>query len=58
MNIRENAVISSLKKFAAGPFLSDKKMKEHVASLIETLKIKTPSQETKIGVLSGGNQQR
>ena len=33
-------------------------MKEHVASLIETLKIKTPSQETKIGVLSGGNQQK
>lgn len=58
LNIRENAVISSLKKFAAGPFLSDKKMKESVASLIETLKIKTPSQETKIGVLSGGNQQK
>lgn len=58
LNIRENAVISSLKKFSAGPFLSDKKMKESVAQLIEKLRIKTPDQETKIGVLSGGNQQK
>lgn len=58
LNIRENTVISSLKKFAAGPFLSDKRMRKSVARLIDTLKIKTPSQETKIGVLSGGNQQK
>lgn len=58
LNIRENAVISSLKRFAAGPFLRDKKMKESVDELIGTLKIKTPGQETKIGVLSGGNQQK
>ncbi len=58
LNIRDNAVISSLKRFAYGPFLSDKKMKESVSKLIEALKIKTPGQETKIGVLSGGNQQK
>ena len=58
LNIRENAVISSLKKFAFGPFLSDKKMKESVRRLIDALKIKTPGQETRIGVLSGGNQQK
>lgn len=58
LNIRENAVISSLKKFAFGPFLSDKKMKESVRHLIDALKIKTPGQETRIGVLSGGNQQK
>ncbi len=58
LNIRENAVISSLKRFAAGPFLRDKKMKESVDELIGALKIKTPGQETKIGVLSGGNQQK
>ena len=58
LNIRENAVISSLKRFAAGPFLRDKKMKESVDELIGALTIKTPGQETKIGVLSGGNQQK
>lgn len=58
LNIRENAVISSLNRFAAGPFLRDKKMKESVDELIGVLKIKTPRQETKIGVLSGGNQQK
>lgn len=58
LNIRENAVISSLNRFAAGPFLRDKKMKESVDELIGALKIKTPGQETKIGVLSGGNQQK
>lgn len=58
LNIRENAVISSLKKFSAGPFLSDKKMKNSVSELIDALRIKTPGQETKIGVLSGGNQQK
>lgn len=58
LNTRDNAVISSLKRFAYGPFLSDKKMKESVSKLIEALKIKTPGQETKIGVLSGGNQQK
>lgn len=58
LNIRENAVISSLNRFAAGPFLRDKKMKESVDELIGALTIKTPGQETKIGVLSGGNQQK
>lgn len=58
LNIRENAVISSLNRFAAGPFLRDKKMKESVDELIGALKIKTPGQETKVGVLSGGNQQK
>ena len=58
LNIRENAVISSLKRFSTGPFLNDKKMKESVDELISSLRVKTPSQETKIGVLSGGNQQK
>ena len=58
LNIRENAVISSLKKYQVGPFLSKKKMKESTVWCIKAMRIKTPDQETKIRSLSGGNQQK
>ena len=58
LNIRENAVISSLKKYRIGPFLSKKKMKESTDWCIKAMRIKTPDQETKIRSLSGGNQQK
>lgn len=58
LNIRENAVISSLKKYQVGPFLSKKKMKESTEWCIKAMRIKTPDQETKIRSLSGGNQQK
>ena len=40
------------------PFVSKKKMKVTTDKYINSLKIKTPSQETKISSLSGGNQQK
>lgn len=58
LNIRENAVISSLKKCKAGPFLSKGKMKKNTDWCIDAMHIKTPNQETKIRSLSGGNQQK
>ncbi len=58
LNIRENTVISSLKKYMNGPFLSDKKMQGATDSMIQAMHIKTPSQKTKIASLSGGNQQK
>lgn len=58
LNIRENAAISSLKKYQIGPFLSKKKMKESTKWCIDAMRIKTPDQETKIRSLSGGNQQK
>ena len=58
LNIRENTVISSLKKYMNGPFLSDRKMTEATDSMIQAMHIKTPSQKTKIASLSGGNQQK
>ena len=58
LNIRENTVISSLKKYMNGPLLSDKKMAEATDSMIRAMHIKTPSQKTKIQSLSGGNQQK
>ena len=59
LNIRENTVISSLnrhKKF--GFYLSEKSQREDTQKYIDALHTKTPSQETKIRSLSGGNQQK
>ena len=58
-NIRENTVISSLKKhLKAGVWLSEKSMRADTQWSIDAMRTKTPSQETKIRALSGGNQQK
>ena len=58
LNIRENATIASLDKCKAGPFLSKAKLKKNTEWCIKSMRVKTPSQETKIRSLSGGNQQK
>ena len=59
LNIRENSVISSLKRHKKyGFYLSEHSMRDDTQRYIEALHIKTPSQETKIRALSGGNQQK
>lgn len=58
LNIRENTCISSLKNYKVGPFLSKRKMAKKTGLMIKTMRIKTPSQETAISTLSGGNQQK
>ncbi len=58
LNIRENATVSSLDKCKNGPFLSKAKLKKNTDWCINSMRIKTPSQETKIRSLSGGNQQK
>lgn len=59
LDIRENATISSLKKNLVGKvMLSNKKLKEATDYVIRSMRVKTPTQETKIRTLSGGNQQK
>ena len=58
LDIRENATISSLEKYGLPFFLSDKMRSDAVARSISSMKIKTPSERTKISTLSGGNQQK
>ena len=58
LSILENATVSSLKKYYTGPFLSNKKMSRATEWCIKSMRIKTPSQSTKISTLSGGNQQK
>ena len=58
LSIRENATISSLDKCKTGPFLNKTKLRENTDWCIKSMRVKTPSQETKIRSLSGGNQQK
>ena len=58
LNIRDNTVISSLKRHSFGPFFSKRKAKSSADGCIRSLRVKTPSQEAKIRSLSGGNQQK
>ena len=59
LNIRENTVISSLKRHKKfGIYLSEKTQREDTQYYIDAMHTKTPSQEAKIRNLSGGNQQK
>ncbi|MDD7652284.1 MAG: ATP-binding cassette domain-containing protein, partial [Firmicutes bacterium] len=59
LNIRENTVISSLKKHRkAGIYLSEGSMRADTQWSIDAMRTKTPTQDTKIRSLSGGNQQK
>ena len=59
LDIRENTVISSLKKHLRfGIYLNSASMKKDTQWSIDSMRTKTPSQETKIRSLSGGNQQK
>ena len=59
LSIRENTVISSLKRHLRfGLWLSEKTQREDTQHYIDAMHTKTPSQETKIRSLSGGNQQK
>ena len=58
LNIRENTVVSSLKKHVFGFLFSKRKARHSTENCIRSLRVKTPSQETKIRSLSGGNQQK
>ena len=59
LNIRDNTVISSLKRHKRfGVYLSEKSQREDTQRYIDAMHTKTPSQETKIRSLSGGNQQK
>ena len=59
LDITQNTVISGLSKYRlAGVFLNDSKMRKDTEWSIKSMRIKTPSHRTKIGTLSGGNQQK
>lgn len=60
LDIKVNSVVSNLDSYKNKLFglLNNKKMKSDTDWVIESMRVKTPSQETQIGTLSGGNQQK
>ena len=59
LDIKDNTVISSLKRHKHfGVYLSEKSQRADTQRYIDAMHTKTPSQETKIRSLSGGNQQK
>lgn len=59
MSIRENLVVSILKKISGKAGFVDAKREKAIAQQqIDALRIKTPSAEQLVGNLSGGNQQK
>lgn len=57
-DIQKNIVISNLKAISKGIFISKKKIAERAMPYFEEMHIKAPSLSTRVGNLSGGNQQK
>ncbi|MFD1849552.1 sugar ABC transporter ATP-binding protein [Oceanobacillus bengalensis] len=57
-SIRENIALTNLKSFSPNGIVKNKDETAFVKLMVERLKIKTESQETPAGNLSGGNQQK
>ncbi|WP_320127490.1 ATP-binding cassette domain-containing protein [uncultured Sphaerochaeta sp.] len=58
MSVRNNIVISNLDKYCTKGILSSAKMNKDSGWVVENLNVKTPSEQTKMRTLSGGNQQK
>ncbi len=58
LSVRDNATVSSLDDCRTGPFLSSRKLKKNTDYVINSMRVKTPDEKTKIRTLSGGNQQK
>lgn len=58
MSVAENLVLDDIGSVCRRRIISPRLMREHAQRLIEQFDIKTPSVETPMSSLSGGNQQR
>ena len=54
----KNGLISNIRGYEKSGFLNNKKMKEDTQWVIDAMRVKTPAHKTRIGSLSGGNQQK
>ena len=60
LDIKVNSIVSNIDSYKSKLFglLNNKKMVEDTKWVIDSMRVKTPSQSTQIGTLSGGNQQK
>lgn len=57
-SVLENASLANLKKYIYGGYAHKKKERREVQEMFQKMNVKTPSMETEISKLSGGNQQK
>ena len=58
MSVRKNITLAKLEKVVKGKFISEYRERMLAADFIKNLNVKTPSSDTLIQNLSGGNQQK
>ena len=58
LTLRDNTVISSLKRHKTGPLVSSARASESTKKYIKAMRIKAPDDLARIRSLSGGNQQK
>ena len=58
LSIEFNAVIANIKKYALAGVLKNHKIKGATEWVIDSMRVKTPSEKVQIRTLSGGNQQK
>ncbi|WP_084375040.1 galactose/methyl galactoside ABC transporter ATP-binding protein MglA [Neobacillus soli] len=58
LSISFNSIIANLAQYRKGVFLSDRKVYDDTKWVIDSMNVRTPTQKTSIGSLSGGNQQK
>lgn len=58
MSVLENSTLGHERMFARGGFMCARAEAESAKKYVRAMKVKTPSLETTIGTLSGGNQQK
>lgn len=58
LNVRFNSIIANIDRYSKHGVLNNKKTKEDTNWVINSMSVKTPSQNTLMKSLSGGNQQK
>jgi len=58
LSVELNAVIANIKKYSTFGVLSERKIKGATRWVIDSMRVKTPSERVQIKTLSGGNQQK
>ena len=58
LNCRENSSLAALDRFSSWGWMLRRAEREMTARYMERLRVKTPSMESEVGHLSGGNQQK
>ncbi len=58
LSVKDNATLTSVRKFYKGPFLNRKRESQEVKRAIDFFDIRTPSERQLVRNLSGGNQQK